>query len=426
MEKLYAFFLNHPAVQTDTRALKKGEIFFALKGPHFNGNSYAKTALEKGAAGVVIDEPIGMEGENIFLVPDVLNCLQQLALHHRKQFNIPFIAITGSNGKTTTKELIHAVLSTTYKTYTTKGNLNNHIGIPLTILSIQKDAEIAIIEMGANHQKEIASYCKYVLPTHGLINNCGKAHLEGFGGVEGVKKGKGELYDFLAADQGIAFVNSDLDYLLKMAEGIKQRVYYGNNLGSFKTTVFQNDPFLVLEITHPLVHQQKIFTKLVGEYNKPNVEAAVCIGEYFNIPFDKIRDAIEAYLPENARSQWMEKGSNSIILDAYNANPNSMQSALTNFAKQQLPHKIVFLGAMMELGDDSLNEHQEIVRLLQTLHFSNVILVGGDFEKTNHPYHFFKTVEQASAWLKLHTPKNSSILIKGSRSIKMEKLLEIL
>lgn len=223
MEKLYAFFLEHPFVQTDSRALNKGEIFFALKGPNFNGNHYAISALENGAAGVVVDEPIGIEGENIFKVDNVLSTLQQLALHHRRQFKIPFIAITGSNGKTTTKELIHAVLSSTFKTYTTKGNLNNQIGIPLTLLSIKKDAEIAIIEMGANHQKEIEAYCKYVLPTHGLINNCGKAHLEGFGGVEGVRKGKGELYDFIASDNGIAFVNSDLDYLMKMSETIKQK-----------------------------------------------------------------------------------------------------------------------------------------------------------------------------------------------------------
>ena len=271
---------------------------------------------------------------NIFKVDNVLSTLQQLALHHRRQFKIPFIAITGSNGKTTTKELIHAVLSSTFKTYTTKGNLNNQIGIPLTLLSIKKDAEIAIIEMGANHQKEIEAYCKYVLPTHGLINNCGKAHLEGFGGVEGVRKGKGELYDFIASDNGIAFANSDLDYLMKMSESIKQKVYYGNNLGSFKTTIFQHDPLLVVEVTHPSIRQQKIFTKLVGEYNKPNIEAAICIGDYFNIPFDVIRNAIESYTPSNARSQLIEKNTNSIILDAYNANPNSMQAALENFSKQ--------------------------------------------------------------------------------------------
>lgn len=426
MEKLYSFFLEHPHVQTDTRALQKGEIFFALKGPNFNGNTYAKKALELGAAAVVVDEPIGLEGEQVFLVEDVLTTLQALALHHRKQFDIPFIAITGSNGKTTTKELIHAVLSTTYKTYTTKGNLNNHIGIPLTLLSIQKDAEIAIIEMGANHQKEIASYCKYVLPTHGLINNCGKAHLAGFGGIEGVRKGKGELYDFLSNGQGIVFINSDLDYLLKMGEHIQHKIYYGNHLGSFKTSIFQNDPFLVLEVNHPTAHQQRIFTKLVGSYNKPNVEAAICIGEYFNIPFDTIRNAIESYTPSNARSQWIERGSNKIILDAYNANPNSMQAALENFSKQDIPHKILMLGAMMELGQDAVREHQLIIDQIKQMHFSQVILVGGDFKHTEHPYQYFNNVDEACSWLKTHMPEQSTILIKGSRSTKMEKLLEVL
>lgn len=426
MEKLYAFFLEHPQVQTDTRALKKGEIFFALKGPNFNGNSYALRALEHGAAGVVVDEPIGLEAENIFLVDDVLTCLQQLALHHRKQFNIPFIAITGSNGKTTTKELVHAVLSSTFKTYTTKGNLNNHIGIPLTLLAIKKDAEMAIVEMGANHQKEIEAYCKYVLPTHGLINNCGKAHLEGFGGVEGVRKGKGELYDFIADDGGIAFVNGDLDYLMNMSQKIKHKIYYGNQLGSFKTSIVQNDPLLVLEVSHPHVNQQKVFTRLVGEYNKPNVEAAICIGEYFKIPFDTIRDAIEAYEPNNARSQLLKKGSNTVILDAYNANPNSMQAAIENFSKNAALNKMLMLGAMMELGEDSIYEHQQIVDLIKSKKFENVMLVGGDFEKVTHPFIYFKNADEASNWLKENLPSKTTILVKGSRSMKMEKLVEIL
>jgi UDP-N-acetylmuramoyl-tripeptide--D-alanyl-D-alanine ligase len=426
MEKLYSFFLEHPHVQTDTRALKKGEIFFALKGPHFNGNTYAKKALEDGAAGVVVDEPIGLDGDHIFQVDDVLTTLQQLALHHRKQFKIPFIAITGSNGKTTTKELLHAVLSTTFKTYTTKGNLNNHIGIPLTLLSIQKDAEIAIVEMGANHQKEIESYCSYVLPTHGIINNCGKAHLEGFGGIEGVRKGKGELFDFLAKEQGTAFINGDLDYLLKMGEKIQQKVFYGNQMGSFKTSIFQNDPYLVLEIDHPIAHQQRIFTKLVGDYNKPNVEAAICVGDFFNIPFDTIRNAIESYLPNNARSQLIEKGSNKIILDAYNANPNSMQAALENFSVQEFPNKMVMLGAMMELGKEGPREHQQVVDLLKKMHFSSVILVGGDFEQVQHSYMYFKNVDEACSWIKSNMPSDANILIKGSRSTKMEKLLDVL
>jgi len=227
LDRLYALYKQYPKVQTDTRALAPNELFFALKGPSFNGNLFARKALEMGAAGVVIDEPIGIEADNIFLVQDVLETLQALALHHRRQFKIPFIAITGSNGKTTTKELLHAVLSSTYTTYTTKGNLNNHIGVPLTILSIKDDAAMAIIEMGANHQKEIESYCKMALPTHGIITNCGKAHLEGFGGVEGIRKGKGELFDFLSLNNGTAFINAGLDYLIDMSSAIKKKIFYG-------------------------------------------------------------------------------------------------------------------------------------------------------------------------------------------------------
>lgn len=426
LEKLYEFFLEHPVIQTDTRTLKKGELFFALKGPNFNGNQFAASALENGAAGVVIDEPIDIDGENIFKVDDVLGTLQQLALHHRKQFNIPFIAITGSNGKTTTKELLHAVLASSFKTYTTQGNLNNHIGIPLTLLSIQRDAEMAVIEMGANHQKEIEAYCKYVLPTHGLITNCGKAHLEGFGGVEGVRKGKGELYDFLATNNGVAFINSDLEYLMLMSEKIKQKVYYGNYMGSFKTSILQYNPFMALALDHPSINPLKIYTHLVGAYNKPNVDAAIGIGHFFKIPFDTICNAIQGYLPSNARSQLIVKGSNTIILDAYNANPNSMQAALENFSKNPATHKIIMLGAMMELGRDALNEHQEIIEMIKKMEYQQVILVGGAFESTTHSFAYFNHVDDVVYWLKNHRPENSTILIKGSRSMKMEKIVAVL
>ena len=248
MEKLYELYLQYPNVQTDTRKISKGEIFFALKGPNFNGNQFAGQALEMGAAYVVADEETGVVDERIILVDNVLETLQELALHHRKQFKIPFLAITGSNGKTTTKELIHAVLSATYKTYTTKGNLNNHIGIPLTILAIRKDAEMAVIEMGANHQKEIESYCRIVLPTHGLITNCGKAHLEGFGGEAGVRKGKGELFDFLRANQGIAFVMWDYDYLREMSHGISSIITYGTGGTGHNGRAVQSEPFLTVQM----------------------------------------------------------------------------------------------------------------------------------------------------------------------------------
>lgn len=426
IEQLYTLYLQHPQVQTDTRQLKKGDLFFALKGPNFNGNQYAATALSMGAVGVVVDEPIGIEGDNIFQVEDGLSALQALALHHRKQFNIPFIAITGSNGKTTTKELIHAVLSTSYKTYTTKGNLNNHIGVPLTILSIQNDAEIAIIEMGANHQKEIESYCRIALPTHGLITNCGKAHLEGFGGVEGIRKGKGELFDFIAQHKGTVFMNSDLDYLEPMSEKIQHKIYYGNKKGPHPSSILDTEKLLGLSISLEGHNQQKIFSQLVGSYNKANIDAAICIGLHFGISFDMIRNAIESYVPDNARSQLIKRGSNTIILDAYNANPSSMQAAIENFGKMDGDKKLLFLGGMMELGEDSIQEHQNLIGLLQQLNFKNTILVGGDFANTQHPFLFFEDVLAASGWLKENLPHDAQLLIKGSRSMKMEKLLEVL
>jgi len=426
MDRLYALYKQYPKVQTDTRALAPNELFFALKGPSFNGNLFAQHALEMGAAGVVIDEAIGIEGDNIFLVDNVLETLQALALHHRKQFKIPFIAITGSNGKTTTKELLHAVLSSTYTTYTTKGNLNNHIGVPLTILSIKDDAAMAIIEMGANHQKEIESYCKMALPTHGIINNCGKAHLEGFGGVEGIRKGKGELFDFLALNNGTAFINAGLDYLFNMSSAIKNKIFYGGKGNSFEAAVFQSEPLLALDIRSEKWGSQQIFTQLVGAYNKPNIEAAICVGDYFGIAFESIKHAIEAYVPDNARSQLIQKGSNTIILDAYNANPSSMQAAIENFSHQQSENKYMFLGGMMELGEESIAEHQSLVEMIKATNINNVVLVGGDFAHVDHPFTYFPNAAETAEWIKQNPPANALLLIKGSRGIKMEKLLESL
>ena len=426
MQRLYSFYQKHPKVQTDTRKIQPGEFFFALKGPNFNGNQYALKALEMGAAGVVVDEPIEGEGEHIFRVDDVLTTLQQLALHHRQQFKIPFIAITGSNGKTTTKELIHAVLSSTYRTYTTKGNLNNHIGIPLTLLSIGLDAEMAIVEMGANHQKEIEAYCKIALPTHGLITNCGKAHMEGFGGAMGVRKGKGELYDYLGLSGGTVFLNSELDYLLEMSQRIKNKIFYGNKKGNFNAAVLQSEPLLTLEVSRLDWGLHHLHTNLVGAYNLPNIEAAICIGDHFNIPFIKIAQAIATYVPDNARSQLIKRDGNDIILDAYNANPSSMLVAIENFANQSSNNKFLFLGGMMELGEDSVKEHQAIIDLLIQKRLNKVTLVGGDFEKTTHPFQFFRQVDEAKAWLTENKPHDSLLLIKGSRSTRMEKLMDAL
>ena len=425
IEELYEIYKKNPSVQTDTRKLKKGDIFFALKGGNFNGNSFAKQAIEEGAAYAVIDEKNFEIPGKTLLVEDVLQSLQALAKFHREQFKIPFIGITGSNGKTTTKELIHAVLSTTFKTYTTEGNLNNHIGIPLTILKIKPDAEVAVIEMGANHIGEIAGYCKYAQPTHGLITNCGKAHLEGFGGIEGVRKGKGELFDHLRTlTHGFAFVMWDYDYLQEMSKGISGIIKYGTTDEAHVIgTVKQSDPFLEVNIRQGLDNGD-LKTQMVGDYNLPNVLAAVTVGKTFKVPEEKIRTAIQTYSPSNSRSQLIEKGSNKIILDAYNANPASMRLAIENLAGIKADNKILMLGAMAELGTESIAEHESIIELIKKYKWKDVVLVGGDFMKIKHPFTSFNSSIEAKHWLYQQQPENTYILVKGSRSMQMEKVLE--
>ena len=423
-EDLYKIYLQYPSVQTDTRKLKEGNLFFALKGPNFNANEFAQKAIDAGATFAVIDDAqYRIEGKTI-LVDDVLTSLQQLAKYHRQQFKIPFIAITGSNGKTTTKELIHAVLTSSFKTYTTEGNLNNHIGVPLTILKIKRGAEVAVIEMGANHLREIASYCEIALPTHGLITNCGKAHLEGFGSEEGVRKGKGELYDYLRASKGTAFIMWDYPYLREMSKGIPNIYTYGTTDATIIGDVLKSDKYL--EVKFDKGFTQTIKTNLVGDYNLPNVLAAVAVGKYFNIEETKIKTAIENYTPTNSRSQLMEKNSNKIILDAYNANPSSMKAAIENFAKADGNEKILALGAMAELGTDSLKEHKDIIKEIDKHQWKDVILVGGDFMKVDHTYRKFNSPVDAGEWLQNTKPQNSFFLIKGSRSMQMEKLLDYL
>ncbi|HNA97531.1 MAG: UDP-N-acetylmuramoyl-tripeptide--D-alanyl-D-alanine ligase [Chitinophagaceae bacterium] len=421
IEELYQIYLKHPSVQTDTRKLKPGDIFFALKGEKFNGNAFAKQAVEAGAAYVVIDDAAYEISGKTILVDNVLECLQQLAHHHRQQFQIPFIAITGSNGKTTTKELIHAVLSSKYKTYTTEGNLNNHIGIPLTLLRIKADAEIAVIEMGANHQKEIESYCQYALPTHGLITNCGKAHLEGFGGAAGVRKGKGELFDYLKTIDGTAFIFNDYDYLKEMSVGVSHIFSYGSKDGDITGEMLSSEPYLETAITGKNTFH--IQTQLVGSYNFPNVLAAVCVGQYFKIAADKIKWAIENYTPSNSRSQLINKGSNRFIMDAYNANPSSMKLAIENFANLKSEKKVLLLGAMAELGEESMAEHEAIIKLIQSKNWEKVVLVGGDFIKLAHPYLSFTNAQEAKTWLQNQKFENTDFLVKGSRSMQMEKII---
>ena len=422
---LYDLFLSHPSAQTDTRKLKPGDIFFALKGGNFNGNQFARQAVEAGAVCAVIDEEEYSIPGKTLLVPDVLTALQQLALQHRRSLDIPFIAITGSNGKTTTKELIHAVLSTTFRTSTTEGNLNNHIGIPLTLLKVKHNDQIAVVEMGANHQGEIADYCTYTEPTHGLINNVGKAHLEGFGGVEGVRKGKGELFDYLRTQPaGTAFVNSDYDYLEQMSRGIPHIVRYGTGSGNLvQGTLIRAEPFLKLELQHQQT-QLLLETRLVGGYNLPNILAAAAVGLHFGVALHDIKKAIEEYTPSNSRSQLVKLAQHDIILDAYNANPSSMRLAIENLVKLHADHKILILGAMAELGAESITEHQAILDLIAENKWEAVALVGGDFLRLRHPFLSFENAAAAREWWLSQQFPPSHVLIKGSRSMQMEQVLK--
>jgi UDP-N-acetylmuramoyl-tripeptide--D-alanyl-D-alanine ligase len=423
IKELYKIFRQYPSIQTDSRKLQKDDLFFALSGSNFNGNRFAQQAIDAGAAYVIVDEKIDLVSDKIIETESSLQTLQQLAKYHRQQFSIPFIAITGSNGKTTTKELIHEVLSAKFKTYTTKGNLNNHIGIPLTILSVQKDAEIAVIEMGANHQKEIEGYCEYTMPSHGIITNCGKAHLEGFGGEEGVRKAKGELFGYLKEHNGIAFIMNDYDYLKEMSKGIHVIKTYGSHDAEITGSAKKNKEFLEVEITGG-VNIKRIRTNLVGEYNLPNVLAAVAIGKYFGIEDEKIKSALEGYIPSNSRSQLIEKDGNKIILDAYNANPTSMKAAIENFAKDAAAEKVLLLGGMMELGNESIPEHKALIDLIRQYQWKNVVLVGGDYINVKHPFIYFANSTDAKKWLTDQHFANVSILVKGSRSMQMEKVLE--
>lgn len=423
IESLYAIYLESPSVQTDSRKVKPGDLFFALKGPSFNGNQFASQALLQGAHVAIIDEPAFKQTDRYILVDDVLSTLQALATYHRKQFTIPFIAITGSNGKTTTKELLNVVLKTRFKTYATKGNLNNHIGIPLTLLEIGRDAEMAIIEMGANHQREIEGYCKIALPTHGLITNCGKAHLEGFGGEEGVRKGKGELFDYLKGNDGVVFRNADLEYLETMASGCKKQITFGSSPADFRGFSQMEGAFVAATVTTPM-NECTIHSHLVGAYNFANIMAAFAVGRTFGIAVNQIKEAIEMYRPDNSRSQMLTIGSNIVILDAYNANPSSMSEAIINFMRTDYPNKVVMIGGMMELGEDSLQEHQRIIELLEQSNWNEVVLVGGDFSKVRHGYHYFANSSEAASWYQNRQLQHCAILIKGSRAFAMERVIQ--
>jgi UDP-N-acetylmuramoyl-tripeptide--D-alanyl-D-alanine ligase len=413
---LYNLYQQHFLVDTDTRNIRKNTIFFALKGDNFNGNTFAEQALKLGASYAVVDEKEFQTNDRILLVADVLKALQELANFHRKQLHIPIIGLTGSNGKTTTKELIHVVLSKKFNTIATKGNLNNHIGVPLTLLSMTNKTELGIVEMGANHQKEIEFLCTICEPDFGYITNFGKAHLEGFGGVEGVIKGKSELYTFLKANQKTAFVNADDAIQVEKTKEIKSVSF------TTKTIQFlEVNPFVKLSYGNTTIQ-----SNLIGKYNFTNIAAAIAMGTYFKISETAIKEAIESYIPANNRSQILTTKYNTIILDAYNANPSSMQVALENFDTLKAPSKVVILGDMFELGKESEHEHQAIVDLATAFNFDETYFVGENFNiaKTNKPQ--FKTYQVFEDFLKKNPLKNHSILIKGSRGMRLERILEFI
>lgn len=421
---LYEKFLDSSGISTDTRKIEEGKIFFALKGENFNGNLFAHQALDKGAKLIVADEKHFADNDHILIVDDVLNTLQMLANHHRQQLSLKVIAIGGSNGKTTTKELISQVLGCAFKTFATKGNLNNHIGVPLTLLSIPVETEIAIIEMGANHIGETALLCTIVQPDFGLITNNGKDHLEGYGTIEGVRKGNGELYDFLRNNNGIAFVCADQSDLMESSTDIKRITYGQHERADCRGKIAERFPFLEVEWMNENV---VLTSNLIGQYNFDNMMAAVAVGHFFEVSPEMIREAIASYLPSNNRSQILKQGSNTFILDAYNANPSSMMAALENFRLMPVDNKIVILGDMLELGKVSSEEHKQIVEVVMKENFKKAIFVGeefgnvlsGTFDEALH----FNTVTALKDWFDQQHFSGYTFLLKGSRRIGLEKLV---
>ncbi len=427
IKQLYHYFENSSSVSIDSRKVKSGDLFFALKGPNFDGNVYANEALKKGASYAVIDNPDFVKDNRYLLVEDTLKALQELATYHLKQVKPTCIAITGTNGKTTTKELIKAVLSMTYKTQATVGNLNNHIGVPTTLLKLKKDTEMAVVEMGANHVNEINFLCGIALPHFGLITNIGKAHLEGFGSIKEIVKTKGELFDFLDASGGHSFLNMNDFRVAKIGYFIQNASTYGSGQW-YKTDVQLVDanPFLKV-IWHPKSGNPiTIQTQLIGAYNLDNVAAAIAIGTYFRVSAQNIQHAIEAYQPVNKRSQLIKQGSNTILLDAYNANPTSMEAALQNFDKMKGSSKVAILGDMLEMGKDSQKEHSALLKLVKEMDLSFVALVGKEFIKAdkNHQFLHFQNVQEAKVWFNEQGFEDSVILLKGSRGIALEIILE--
>jgi UDP-N-acetylmuramoyl-tripeptide--D-alanyl-D-alanine ligase len=424
---IYELFLMHPVVETDTRKIVRDCIFFALKGENFNGNLFAAEALAKGAAYAVIDEEEYFTDKRTVLVENVLQALQELALFHRRQFKIPVLGITGSNGKTTSKELIAAVLSAKFKVTSTQGNLNNHIGVPLTLLNITPETEFAIIEMGANHAGEIAILSSLAEPDYGIITNIGKAHLEGFGSFEMIKKTKAELYDHVKLKNGTIFYNQDNPILTELLGDYPKKFSYGINDASLK-----GEPHLVAPYIHALIYfpegKSEVNTHLTGSYNFENIMAAACIGKYFKVESAQITKAIEGYIPQNNRSQLIERNGLKIIMDAYNANPTSMKASIESFATVFSAPKYLIAGDMLELGEQSVDEHIQVLQKIREYYFEDVFLVGPIFIQAavNFPFRVFEKTDELASHLKLHPIKEGAVLVKGSRGIKLEKIVEFL
>jgi len=432
-EQLYQLYKKHPVISTDTRKIAPGSLFFALKGEKFDANTFAEQAIASGATYAVIDNPEYQKGDQYLLVEDVLAALQELARYHRRQLTIPVIGLTGTNGKTTTKELINAVLSQRFNTYATQGNLNNHIGVPLTILSINASHQAAVIEMGANHQKEIELLCTISQPSHGLITNVGKAHLEGFGGAEGVKKGKGELFDFLKAHLGVTFVNNDSAVLKDMVaeRQLSNVFYYGHDAGNTVSgDLLENAPYLKLQWKLQNGEAYVVQSQLTGAYNLDNILAAICIGNFFGLTAEEINNGISGYQPQNNRSQITKTEHNTLICDYYNANPSSMAVAIENIGKITANRKVLILGDMFEMGAEAAAEHKGVIEKALATPVDERIFIGKEFSAQKAIAEgktavFYETAEDAVGALKSSSIKNSTILIKGSRGMALERLVEL-
>ena len=418
---IHKIFLKSNGVSTDSRKVKKNDIYFSLKGPNFNGNEFAKSAIEKGACYAIVDQKEYVIDKSYILVEDCLKTLQNLANYHRKNSKAKIIGLTGSNGKTTSKELIFSVLKNEFKTIATTGNLNNHIGVPLTLLSIKEDTEIAIIEMGANHLKEIETLSNIADPDYGYITNFGKAHLEGFKNLEGVIKGKSELYNHLINKSRLIFINNRDKKQVELTKEYSNKFTFGDQNSDSIFSVKSIYPKINISIDNILIE-----SNLFGQYNIDNIAAAICIGKYFNLDNENIKAGIERYIPENNRSQIIKKGSNKIILDAYNANPTSMQLALSSFNDMKEEKKIVFIGDMFELGENSHQMHQEIVYTVEKMNFDQTFIIGELFNKTKHSSKIksFKNLNDLKG--NMDEISNSAILIKGSRGMKLENILDFI